>query len=217
MCLHMILQLVAYVGAVVGALFLVLTIALGLYYVSELVEEHTEPTKRLLRRLIQGIITTLVLLLVLDRFPFKLTVFLIASHWVYLQNLHRFPYVQLLSPIFLISCALVVGNHFLWFNHFHNPYIPSIDERLRPGYVPPHIPLFAEVSSFFGLCVWLVPFALFVSLSAHDNLLPHHMESPDKKRNTGLAKYVVGQARDWVYGVCRRFGFELDPTYGTIA
>ena len=31
---------------------------------------------------------------------------------------------------------------------------------------------FTEIASFFGLGVWLVPFALFVSLSAGDNILP---------------------------------------------
>src|SRR4051812_34135516 len=34
------------------------------------------------------------------------------------------------------------------------------------------MPTFAEIASYFGLCVWLVPFALFVSLSAGENVLP---------------------------------------------
>jgi hypothetical protein len=37
---------------------------------------------------------------------------------------------------------------------------------------PDNIPTFTEIASYFGLCVWLVPFALFVSLSASDNVLP---------------------------------------------
>lgn len=213
----MFLQLLSLAGIVVGFLFLVLSIALGLYYVSELVEEHTEPTKRFLRRLIQGIIALLVLLWLFDSFPFKLTAFSVFSYVIYLQNLQKFPYVQLTSPIFLASCVLVIINHFLWFDHFHNPYIPPLEERLKTTYRPPHMPLFTEICSFFGLVVWLVPFALFVSLSAHDNLLPHHMETPDaKKKNTGLAKLVVGRIRDQIYLVTRKFGLELDPHYGTI-
>jgi len=39
-------------------------------------------------------------------------------------------------------------------------------------YDQPDIPSFTEIASFFGLCVWFVPFALFVSLSASDNVLP---------------------------------------------
>lgn len=213
----MFLQLLSYIGIIVGFLFLVLAIALGLYYISELVEEHTEPTKRFLKKLIYGIMLTLVLLYLFDLFPFKLTVFLVGSYYVYLQNLERFPYVQLTSPIFLASCVLVIANHFLWFDHFHNPTIPSLHERLLPTYEPPRVPLFAEVCSFFGLCVWFVPFALFVSLSAHDNLLPHHIENEDaKNKKVGLAKLVVGTIRDYIYHVSRKFGYELDPHYGTI-
>lgn len=29
-----------------------------------------------------------------------------------------------------------------------------------------------DIASFFGLCVWLVPFTYFISLSANDNALP---------------------------------------------
>uniref|UniRef100_A0A0L0P091 Protein SVP26 n=1 Tax=Candidozyma auris TaxID=498019 RepID=A0A0L0P091_CANAR len=214
----MFLQVLSVLGSIVGFLFLVLSIASGLYYISELVEEHTEPTKRLLRRLIYGVTITLALLMIFDGFPKKLTFFSIFTYWVYLQNLEKFPYVQLTSPIFLASCVLVVANHFLWYDHFHNPYIPSIEERLLPSYTPPRIPSFVEVCSFFGLCVWFVPFALFVSLSANDNLLPHHMEVPEgkRKKKVGLAKLVVTTAREYVYAISRKLGYELDPHYGTI-
>lgn len=210
----MFLQLLSYVGLVVGFVFLVLAIASGLYYISELVEEHTEPAKRILKRLIYSIIFTHVLLL-FDGFPFWLTCFAIVSNVVYLQNLHRFPYVQLTSPIFLASCGLVVANHFLWINHFHNPYIPPFEVRIKPGYVPPRIPSFTEVCSFFGLCVWFIPFALFVSLSANDNILPHHVEE-GKKKNNGLAKVVVANVREKVYAISRALGYELDPHHGQI-
>ncbi|EGV65277.1 erv26 super protein [Yamadazyma tenuis] len=212
----MFLQLISYLGVGFGFLFLVLAIASALYYLSELVEEHSEPTKRILKRLIYIITGVLVLLYLFDGFPFLLTVFSMFSYFVYLQNLHKFPYVQLTSPIFLASCGLVVANHFFWFNHFHNPYIPPLEERLKPEYVPPHIPSFTEICSFFGLCVWLVPFALFVSLSANDNLLPHHMEvdPSGKKKNNGLAKVVVANIRDNVYSASRALGYELDPHHG---
>jgi hypothetical protein len=57
------------------------------------------------------------------------------------------------------------------------------------------------IASYFGLCVWLVPFALFVSLSAGDNVLPtmgtepvHGYESKEKRQ--GMVKALV----DWVRG-----------------
>ncbi|KAM9930166.1 hypothetical protein OXX59_000699, partial [Metschnikowia pulcherrima] len=109
----MFLQILSYVGVITGFFLLVLAIASGLYYISEIVEEHTEPTKRVLRKLIYAEIGVSVLLWLFDSFPFKLTVFSMISHAVYLQNLVKFPYVQLTSPIFLLSCALVVANHFL--------------------------------------------------------------------------------------------------------
>jgi hypothetical protein len=31
---------------------------------------------------------------------------------------------------------------------------------------------FGDVATFFGICVWLLPFYLFLSLSANDNVLP---------------------------------------------
>lgn len=213
----MFLTILSIVGAVLGFVFLVLSIASGLYYVSELVEEHSEPTKRFLSKIIYVIIGILILLYLFDGFPFKLTAFSVVSYWIYLQNLNKFPYVQLTSPLFLTSCVLVIANHFLWFNHFHHPVIPPLEVRLRHDYVPPHIPTFIEVCSFFGICVWFVPFALFVSLSAHDNLLPHHAEAPrDKRKNNGLAKVVVARVRDYVYTLARSVGWELDPEHGRI-
>lgn len=214
----MFLELLSYIGVVIGFAFLVLSIASGLYYISELVEEHSEPTKRFLRRLIMVIMGIFVLLWIFDKFPFKLSLFSIISYYVYLQNLHKFPYVQLTSPVFISSCVLVVANHFFWFNHFHNPYIPPLEVRLRADYVPPKIHSFVEICSFFGLCVWFVPFALFVSLSAHENLIPHHIDndSGKKLKNTALAKVVVANVRDKIYAISRKFGYELDPHHGTI-
>lgn len=217
----MFLQILSYIGVVIGFLFLVLSIASGLYYISELVEEHTEPTKRFLKRVIYTIMVTFVLLMLFDKFPIKLTLFSVFSYFVYLQNLVKFPYVELTSPIFLASVVLVIANHFLWFNHFHNPEIPSLEVRLRPDYVPPYIPNFMEICSFFGLLVWFVPFALFVSLSAHDNLLPHHnvvdANGPEqKKKKNGLAKVVVANLREYVYAISRKLGYELDPHRGSI-
>jgi hypothetical protein len=85
---------------------------------------------------------------------------------------------------------------------------------------PENIPTFTEIASYFGLCVWLVPFALFVSLSASDNVLPtmgHEDPSSSNigggsnggagglggvgdgsksRRNQGLAKALVDNARE---------------------
>ena len=70
-----------------------------------------------------------------------------------------------------VSTGLVIANHYLWFRHFSAPS-PSANSYYNYPYDRPDIPTFTEIASYFGLCVWLVPFALFVSLSAGENVLP---------------------------------------------
>ena len=65
----------------------------------------------------------------------------------------------------------MIANHYLWFRHFSAPPLSANTYSNYP-YDRPDIPTFTEIASYFGLCVWLVPFALFVSLSAGENVLP---------------------------------------------
>ncbi|KAK5137667.1 hypothetical protein LTR08_007962 [Meristemomyces frigidus] len=167
-----ILPLLGYLGLGLAFLFLTLAIASGLYYLSELVEEHTVVAKKTLTRLIYAVSALLLLLAAVDRFPLALCAASIASHAVYSQNLRRFPVVKLTDPVFVLSCVLVLGNHYLWFRHFSaSPAPASASDRFGYGHHA-DLPTFTEIASFFGLCVWLVPFALFVSLSAGENVLP---------------------------------------------
>ncbi|KAL2839220.1 transmembrane adaptor Erv26 [Aspergillus pseudodeflectus] len=216
-----ILPLVGYLGVIVGFCFLTLAIASGLYYLSELVEEHTVLARRLLTRLIYAIITIQILLILFDKFPFFLSLLSIVSHLVYASNLRRFPIVKLSDPLFILSCFLVGLNHWLWFRHFSKPIAPprSSTSWRQPYQVNPGgMPNFAEVASYFGLCVWLVPFALFVSLSAGENVLPtmgseyatgepvptaglsrDSLGAVDgKNKNKGMAKALVDGVREWV-------------------
>lgn len=72
---------------------------------------------------------------------------------------------------------------------------------------------FTEIASFFGLCAWLVPFTLFVSLSAGEYILPSTTGSDHAavdrrgaaiprrgrpRRNTDMVKAAVDGAREWV-------------------
>lgn len=129
----------------------------------------------------------------------------------------------------------MVLNHWLWFRHFSSPtafrrggsgYYTG--DRYGGGYGYAQQPTFSEIASYFGLCVWLVPFALFVSLSAGENVLPSmgseyatgdrdgvpstSMGSPrfkkgHKRRNTGMAKAAVAGAREWVTETGAVMGF----------
>ncbi|KAF3394701.1 Protein SVP26 [Penicillium rolfsii] len=223
-----ILPLVGYLGVIVGFAFLTLAIASGLYYLSELVEEHTVFARRLLYRLIYTIISIQVLLVLIDRFPISLSLLSIISHLVYASNLRRFPIVKLTDPLFILSCVLVLLNHWLWFRHFSKPLPAS--RRNEGSWRQPYqieyenMPSFSEVASYFGLCVWLVPFALFVSLSAGENVLPSmgseyatgertsglgHSRgaSNGKAKNKGMAKALVDNVRDWAQENGELLGF----------
>ncbi|KAF2433329.1 DUF396 doamin protein [Tothia fuscella] len=213
-----ILPLVGYIGVLVGFCFLTLAIASGLYYLSELVEEHTVLAKKVLTYLIYAVIGLQTFLWLVDGFPAKLSILSIASHVVYMQNLRRFPVVKLSDPLFLLSCALVFLNHYLWFTHFQSPppsQLNSSYQYTQYDYDPSSYPTFIQISSYFGLCVWLVPFALFVGLSAGENVLPSMGseyatgegssfvsagQEPRKegKSREGMAKALVNGVREWV-------------------
>lgn len=148
--------------------------------------------KRLLTRLIYLVVALQAALCLVDGFPVKLSLLNMASHIVYLGNMRRFPVVKPSDALFLTSCgtqipavpidlaqlprvaltnsraALVLINHYLWFSHFSARAIGSAHSY----YEPVDVPSFSQVASYFGICVWLVPFALFVSLSAGDHVLP---------------------------------------------
>ena len=212
-----ILPLLGYVGAIVGFCFLTLAIASGLYYLSELVEEHTVFAKRLLTRLIYTSIGVQLALWLIDGFPFGATLLGVFAHVVYLGNMRRFPFVKLSDPLFLLSCgmyshslsptcafaltapALVLIDHYVWFRHFSHS---QNDAYQRSSYYEPiDVPSFTMIASYFGLCVWLVPFALFVSLSAGDNVLPTMGTEPvrggvdGKTKHQGMVKALVDYVR----------------------
>lgn len=189
--------------------------------------------RRILTRLIYSIIAIQALLFLIDGFPFFLSALSIFSHIVYASNLRRFPIVKLSDPLFILSCVLVGLNHWLWFRHFSKPLSvsgsssSSSSGNWRQPYTQvgsvENMPTFTEVASYFGLCVWLVPFALFVSLSAGDNVLPsmgseyatgghvstggsgsgtgssgNVLSTDGKAKNKGMAKALVDGVRDWV-------------------
>ena len=187
--------------------------------------------------MIYTVIAIVLLLWLVDGFPAWRSLVSIASHVVYMQNLRRFPIVKLTDPIFISSCrtsdssqresmladhclVLVLLNHYIWFRHFSAPppYSPSSSKapyrRVSP-YENPYdpYPSFTEIASFFGLCVWLVPFSLFVSLSASENVLPsmgseyatgegsnyaRSGKEPVRGARQGMLKVAVDGIREWV-------------------
>ncbi|GJN66208.1 transmembrane adaptor Erv26 [Purpureocillium lilacinum] len=206
-----ILPLIGYAGAILGFCFLTLAIASGLYYLSELVEEHTVIAKRLLTRLIYTVIGVQVALWLLDGFPFWSSLLGVVAHVVYLGNMRRFPFVRLSDPLFLLSCVLVLLDHWVWFRHFSHSQTRAYQRSSY--YDTVDVPSFTMIASYFGLCVWLVPFALFVSLSAGDNVLPTMGTEPvrgvdGKARPQGMVKAVVDWARGAIGEIAGSTGLE---------
>ncbi|KAK3300691.1 transmembrane adaptor Erv26 [Chaetomium fimeti] len=207
-----ILPLVGYLGSAVGFCFMTLAIASGLYYLSEIVEEHTVIAKRLLTKLIYSIMVLQLILCVVDRFPLLPTALGIFSHFIYLGNMRRFPFVKLTDPLFLASCVLVLVDHYVWFKHFSHHQERAYQNMASYYDTPDDVPSFTEIASYFGLCVWLVPFALFVSLSASDNILPTMGSEPSS--SSGSAGIDTGMARRRGQGMAKAL---VDNIRGAIA
>ncbi|KAI9276509.1 transmembrane adaptor Erv26-domain-containing protein [Sporodiniella umbellata] len=145
----------SYLATGLAFCFCIFSLACGLYYLAELVEEYSVYTKKIIKEMTYVVIVLHVLFFIVDRLPFFYLLFSIFCHLIYSLNLKTFPFINLTSVPFISGCILVFVDHFLWFHYFTKHYRP-----------------FMDIAGFFGICVWLVPFAYFISLSANDNALP---------------------------------------------
>ncbi|WWD22718.1 hypothetical protein CI109_107211 [Kwoniella shandongensis] len=175
------LHVLAYAGGLAAFLFVTLSLASGLLWLAELIEEHSRHAKVVGMRAIYVIAALHVVLYFTDSLPLLPILFSIACHLVYLQNFSSsWPYISLTSPRFILSCILVVADHFIWFFHF--AAVAQEQKKYRgPKYRHGSLaranngdggPAFGDVAAFFAICIWFVPLFLFLSLSANDNALP---------------------------------------------
>ncbi|GAA5955447.1 hypothetical protein JCM3765_006782 [Sporobolomyces pararoseus] len=190
------LHCLSYVSAVVGLIFVLLSLASGLLYIAEVIEEHSALAKTTGKRLIYGIIVFYGLLFYVDNLPAHLVAVGIIAHLVYLTNFRKsWPTISLTSLSFVLSCIFVLVSHYLSFRHFsakqsssnhHYGRYNAYNHR-RNARGQKQEESFLEVATFFAVCVWLVPFYLFLSLSANDNVLPSAGETPAASRRTSAA------------------------------
>ncbi|KAJ8296514.1 Protein SVP26 [Rhodotorula toruloides] len=153
----LVLHLVSYIAGLAGFCFALLSLANGLLYVAEVIEEHSAFAKTVGQRIIYAEI-------------------------VFLQNFSRhWPVISVKSLTFVLSCLIVLLSHYLSFRHFSSRSLAAASHHSYPRYDPrkgryasqgAQTESFLEVATYFGVCVWLVPFYLFLSLSANDNVLP---------------------------------------------
>lgn len=150
-----VLYLLSWLGILIQMAFLLIAIASGLYYLAEIVEENTEVTKKVIRWLTILVTVVYGAILLFEELPFILICCGLLSQLVHLVILIDFPYITINSFSFISAIILFIVNHYLAFSFFSGVFMP-----------------FYELLGFFTICIWLVPFSLFISLSANDHVLP---------------------------------------------
>jgi len=167
------LYCLSWASTVLQICFVTLAIAAGLYYLAELVEEYTVMTAKVIRWMVICTLLVYICLFLFENLPTSLIACGIIAQVAHLALLTSFPFFSVTSASFILSVimvkltdfqdvdkfipslAQVLVNHYLAFSHFGENYYP-----------------FSEVMAYFTICLWLVPFSFFVSLSANENVLP---------------------------------------------
>eukprot|EP01083_Nonionella_stella_P094834 266186_1 len=155
--------------------FCVICVATGIYFFSELAEEYTVMTRRIITAMIVCIITVHVLLWAMDEFNFMDIAVGIAAHVFYYRLIRKFPEFQFISIDFLLSVALLGASHWMWWKFFASKWITKM-----------------QIMGFFWICVWLVPLALVISLSANDYSIPMSSQTNKSYDNNEKSRRAFG-------------------------
>ncbi|XP_059056449.1 protein TEX261 [Achroia grisella] len=149
------LYLMSLLALVIQAVFVTLAIAAGLYYLAELVEEYTVMAKYIITWTVIITASLHIGLIIFEDIPLHLNILGLVQQSLHGVLLRQFPVVRVTSATFIAAVVVLVTHHYFAFQFFGAVYFS-----------------FSEVLSYFTLCLWVVPFALFVSLSANDYVLP---------------------------------------------
>ncbi|KAF5273399.1 hypothetical protein FQA39_LY07416 [Lamprigera yunnana] len=182
------LTIITYLAFIVQILFLTIAIAAGLYYLAELVEEYTVITKKIIWWTNTSVTIVYICLWLFENFPTLIVACGIVSQLSHFVILVDFPYVVFTSFSFLIAASFIIINHYLAFRHFANVFYS-----------------FSEVMAYFTLCLWVVPFALFISLSANENVLPTIIQGTS---GDVVSNYFSKQQKK--YGLLTLFNYAKD-------
>jgi len=154
------MYLLSWLSLLLQISFVTLAIAAALYYLAEMIEEYTATTKQIMKILITISCVINVGLWIFEGFPLTMIGVGLFTNIIEFGLLKSFPYIELSSPHFICTVVLVFVNHYFAFNFFSEVYFPI-----------------NEVLTYFVICLWVIPFTFFISLSASDNVLPSHMHS----------------------------------------
>uniref|UniRef100_A0A1B6GR63 Protein TEX261 n=2 Tax=Cuerna arida TaxID=1464854 RepID=A0A1B6GR63_9HEMI len=187
------LYLLSWIALLVQISFVTVSLAAGLYYIAELVEEYTVLSKKIIWWM--TIITLGIYLgfFLFEDLPTTMVVCGLLAQVAHLLILKTFPYVALSSPSFIVAVFLLLVNHYFAFQYFNSIYHS-----------------FSEVMAYFTLCLWLVPFALFVSLSANENVLPTLAETRPLLGGDNDVVSHYFSSRNKKYGLLTFFNYAKD-------
>merc|ERR1712179_88722 len=149
------LYLLSWISTILHIFLITLAIAAGLYYLAELVEEYTSLTSKVIKWISITCIIIYCGLFVFEDITSSMVLCGIISHVLHLCLLESFPYFTVTSPTFTLTIIMIIVNHYLAFQFFGETYYP-----------------FSEVMAYFTICLWIIPFVFFISLSANENILP---------------------------------------------
>eukprot|EP01060_Flectonema_neradi_P022942 TRINITY_DN3115_c0_g1_i5.p1 TRINITY_DN3115_c0_g1~~TRINITY_DN3115_c0_g1_i5.p1 ORF type:complete len:211 (+),score=27.66 TRINITY_DN3115_c0_g1_i5:47-679(+) len=154
----MLMQLCTWAGFLVCIGFMSVSLASGLYYIAELAEENSVMARRILKYWILLVIVANVLLLISSSISFMLGAVSIVAQICYSALLKDYPFTKLSDPAVTLSCICFVIDTVLWYNYFTDYDTPSYSVF--------------QITGFFALFVWPVPFGFFITLSLSDQGLP---------------------------------------------
>ncbi|XP_050559799.1 protein TEX261 [Spodoptera frugiperda] len=185
--------LLSLLSLAVQATFITLSIAAGLYYLAELVEEYTVMAKYIITWTVIVRHRIHIGLLIFEDIPLYLNALGLVQQVFHMLLLKDFPVVRITSVTFVAAVLTLVLHHYLAFKFFGTVFYT-----------------FSEVLSYFTLCLWVVPFALFVSLSANDYVLPTTGEKQPLLLgdNNVLTDYLARKSKK--YSLLSFFSFAKD-------
>nr|XP_026489372.1 protein TEX261 [Vanessa tameamea] len=149
------IYLLSILSLVLQVIFMTLALAAGLFYLAELVEEYTVMAKYIISWIVVVTAGIHVGLIIFEDIPFYLNVIGLFQQLLYGLLLKDFPVVRVSSVPFVTAVLNLILHHYLAIKYFGEVFYA-----------------FPEILAYFTLCLWIVPFALFVSLSANDYVLP---------------------------------------------
>ncbi|KAF7491068.1 Uncharacterized protein SSS_08836 [Sarcoptes scabiei] len=156
-------MLLGWFGVLVLLVFFILSLATGLYYLAELIEEYTTISYKIIKKINFFVIGIHICLFLFEDLPNYLIICGLISHLNHILILRTFPFFQFSSPPFILFIVFLILNHFLAFTYFAKVNV-----------------YFIQVLSYFTICLWIIPFAFFVSLSVNDYVLPTSIENRDE-------------------------------------